>query len=107
MNLTPHALSVIRQDGTTLPIPPSGTVARVQEQKGEVSEVVAGVEIRKPSSWGQVTGIPEAQHNTVFVVSAMCAEALAGVRADVVRPGELVRGADGQPVGCRGLIWAA
>ena len=108
MNLTPHVLNVIRQDGSVMNLVPSGTVARVQEVRGEVAMTVDGVEIRRPSTWGQVVGLPDSQDGQhIFIVSAMVSEALGGSRGDVVRPGELVRSPDGQPIGCRGLIWAA
>lgn len=107
MNLTPHILNIIRADGSTMSVPPSGAVARVTEVRGEVAMTVDGVEIRRPSTWGQVVGLPDSQDGHIFIVSAMVSEALGGSRSDVMRPGELIRDASGQPIGCRGLIWAA
>jgi len=61
--------------------------------------------VRRQSGAGVVVGVPAPTAGTVFVVSGMVLDH-PGMRdrvADVYAPGELVRGADGQPTGCRGL----
>ena len=102
VNLTPHAIRIFGADGTTeiAVLPPSGAVARVsvtREKRGEV----AGVPVFA-STFGQVVGLPEFAAGTALVVSAMVRLAAPG-RADLFSPGELVRGEDGQPKGCKGL----
>lgn len=51
---------------------------------------------------GDPTGLPEPQTGVTLLVSAVVRGACPG-RIDLVSPGELVRGPDGQPVGCKGL----
>lgn len=53
-------------------------------------------------TFGAVAGLPAPEPGTAYVVSAMVREASRD-RRDVYSPGELVRGTDGQPIGCRGL----
>jgi len=71
VNLTPHEVTVYSQDGQTpiLTIPPSGTVARVTP----IARIVGylnGIPIRKVE-YGDITGLPEPQENTVFIVSTV------------------------------------
>jgi hypothetical protein len=90
-------------DGTVLvDVPPSGEVARVTTSRTQTGEVY-GIPLFT-SRFGEVTGLPPARERTLFVVSGLVAghPDVRG-REDVYSPGELVRGPDGQPVGCRGL----
>jgi hypothetical protein len=52
--------------------------------------------------YGEVTGLPQSKAETCFVVSMMVKAACPN-RTDLLSPGELVRGDDGQPIGCIGL----
>ena len=102
INLTPHALSLHGESGI-INVPPSGTVARLAVTRQALSPVtVDGVvlSVNRPTL-GEVTDLPAPQDGTIFVASALVAEA-AG-RADVMSPGELVRDDAGRPVGARGL----
>lgn len=109
VNLTPHSVTVHGGDAP-LTVPPSGTVARVATATREVARV-GGVPILA-QEYGEVTGLPDQQDGVLLVVSALVRLASAAARAeagmppreDVVSPGELVRDAAGQPVGCRGLV---
>lgn len=73
-------------------------------------ETVWGVTATIPTSrttYGAVqtqTGqpVPEPEEGVFYVVSALVRLA-APERTDFLSPGPLVRGADGQPIGCRGL----
>ena len=102
VNLTPHVINAIRKDGSTESFDPSGSVARV-------GSVATPVDFHPDfdvtfSDFGDVVGLPDPQPNTVFIVSGMVLDApsLAG-RTDLVAPGNLVRGEDGQPKGCQGF----
>ena len=100
-NLTPHAITVLGPSGETLAVlPPSGSVARVSTAR-EIAGELQGIPVYR-TTYGAVTGLPEQQDGVALVVSAMVRTAVPG-RRDVYSPGELVRGTDGQPVGCRGL----
>jgi len=101
INLTPHAVRVLRPDGElAFAISPSGAVARVTTDTlpiGTVAGAVVSVTIP-----GRVAGLPDATLGTVLLVS-LAVRAAVPTRADVLSPGELVRDAAGQPIGCRGL----
>lgn len=99
VNLTPHVLNIVRQDGSVLEIPATGTVARVETER-ELDVVIDGVEIFE-TTLGAVIGLPQRTPDTIFIVSAQVAQRTG--RSDVVSPGELVRNEAGQVVGCRGL----
>lgn len=101
-NLTPHRITVLGLTGESpvVELPPSGSVARVSVTREIVGEV-AGLPITR-SQFGAVIGLPAPAEGVALVVSALVRLACAG-RADVYSPGELVRDASGQPIGCRGL----
>lgn len=102
INMTPHALNIIQEDGSVYTLPASGQVARVDVNR-KVAYVMDGIEIYE-TVWGDVIGLPERQHDTAYIVSALVAQA--AKRSDVYSPGELVRNEAGQVIGCRGLTYA-
>jgi len=107
INLTPHTLNVVNMDSSVLvDVPPSGEVARVATSRVQTGEVY-GLPLFT-TRFGEVTGLPPAREGTIFVVSGLVAgHPSVRDRADVYSPGELVRGPDGQPTGCRGLTRSA
>ena len=104
VNLTPHAVTVVLPSGDTVTLPPSGTVARCStcSTSSEVVEEVNGIPVSRVS-YGEVVGLPEATEGTMFVVSALVRSAVPH-RKDVASPGDLVRDAGGNVVGCKGLV---
>ena len=101
INLTPHEIKIVGTSGEPLAVlPPSGSVARVAVTREIVGDV-GGVPVFR-TAYGAVTGLPDEQPGMALVVSAIVRQAVPG-RRDVFSPGELVRGVDGQPTGCRGL----
>ena len=101
-NLTPHEVVVLDNGGTVVVrLPPSGTVARCAATAA-VAETVDGVTFYT-TTYGGVTGLPAPAPGVRYVVSMLVRQA-APARRDLCSPGELVRGPDGQPVGCRGLV---
>lgn len=106
INLTPHLVRVCAEDGKTVlaEIPPDGRVARVETLDVlhlEDSDTL-GCPIWRQAAGG-VTGLPEADGEALWVVSSMVRAAVPA-RMDVFSPGRLVRGQDGQPTGCVGLV---
>ena len=101
VNLTPHTLNIIEEDGSVYTLPASGQIARVEVER-TVAYIMDGIEIFE-TVYGQVTGLPERQPDTAYIVSALVAQA--AKRSDVYSPGELVRNGDGQVIGCRGLTY--
>lgn len=88
-NLTPHALVLIGQDGCETVVPASGTIARVGSTPGTV-EPRDGFPcmVATATVFGEVTGLPDPQDGTAFVVSGIVGSALAGRgRIDVFVPG--------------------
>lgn len=102
LNLTPHSLTLVGDNGT-LVVPPSGQVARLTVTRKEITPIeIDGfiLPVNRPTL-GAITGIPEREHGVILVVSALVAEAVR--RADVMSPGELLRDGFGAIVGARGL----
>ena len=101
VNLTPHTISICNAAGeVVLALPASGSVARVASSSVS-RESGFGFDFNSVS-YGEVSGLPDAADGVVLVVSAMVRSALPD-RKDLASPGELVRNAEGQPVGCKGL----
>ena len=104
VNLTPHTVKIVGGDGRVKALlPPSGMVARVEQTRVQAGHTGAygGVECWR-TSYGEVTGLPPEQARNGLIVSAMVRTACSG-RRDLFSPGELVRDADGNVTGCRGL----
>jgi hypothetical protein len=101
INLTPHAVNIC---GVT--IQPSGVVARVAERSDVVNEVDVGG-IRIPivrRTFGDVTGLPPSQADTMYIVSALVAQAAgAAGRDDVVSPADFIRDEGGRVIGANAL----
>lgn len=96
INCTPHAIAL--NNGETFPV--SGNVARVSSSFEEVENGFFKV------AYGQVTGLPEAKADTLYIVSAMVANATD--RMDVIVPAtghpECIRNEKGQIVSVPGFI---
>lgn len=90
MNLTPHPVSVHKDDNTIEVIPPSLPASRVKVRPGVQVSTVDGVAIHGPPDYGEIAHLPEPSEGTVFIVSQITALALASRgyhRPDVVFPG--------------------
>jgi len=107
INLTPHTINVavLDGDGAMMSIPPSGDVARVAASADDAGHVKVDGEAISLSrvAFGAVQNLPAPEAGTIFIVSALVRGAVPQ-RRDVASPGDLIRGADGQPIGCQGLI---
>lgn len=83
INLTKHAICLADEGGCIVAtIQPSGVEARVsttQKNVGNINGVALNMTV-----YGEVTGIPEPQENTVYVVSSLIAAR--ALRSDVVSP---------------------
>jgi hypothetical protein len=84
INLTPHPIS-LSVDGVITTFPASGTVARVAQTTTATGRTIAGAVV-STSTFGDVTGIPDADTDTYFIVSGLVLSALAGKRTDVIAP---------------------
>ena len=101
INLTPHDVNLVGDDGLTVTIPAEDTPARASEQYTETGEHEGG-HPRVKLSYGDVTGLPDPVQGTVYIVSNIVAVALPD-RTDLVWPAGIVRGEGGVITGCRVL----
>lgn len=100
INLTVHDITIIKNEKTEI-IPPSGVVARCETQEVLIGKV-NGVDVYK-INYGNVTGLPPANKNTVYVTSALVAQAVKQMRNDVLIPNDFVRNKKGVIIGCKSL----
>lgn len=98
INLTAHTITEVTTQTT---IPASGRIARVKASTIKISNA-SGIPIYK-STFGEIEGLPEPQNGILYIVSALCLNAISSSRTDVVAPGNLQRDENGQPVGCVGF----
>lgn len=105
VNLTPHVIRVYSPDRVTLEgeFPPSGQTARVAVTRTLLG-AVAGVSIYG-SSTGAVTGLPpvETSGDVQRLIVSLAVRSALPQDVRLFSPGELLRGPDGQPIGCVGL----
>ncbi len=111
VNCTPHAITLI-VDGQEVVIPPSGMVLRAAEVVA-AEELLAvnldGEQLSVPVrtlSFQQVQGLPPVEEGTLYIVSAIVAQAVKKAhpeRTDFVVPHDLVRDEEGRVVGARAL----
>lgn len=96
INCTPHEVKL--NNGETFPI--SGNIARVSSTFEEAEKGFFKV------AYGQVTGLPDEQEDTFYIVSSMVANATS--RKDVIVPAtghpECIRNDKGQIVSVPGFI---
>lgn len=101
INLTPHAITFLDGNNSVLAtIEPSGVVARASQTRERVSEV-NGIPVNQ-CSYGAVTGLPDPQDGTIYLVSALTAQACRD-RNDVFITDDAVRNESGQIIGCRAI----
>lgn len=100
VNLTQHDLTIILENGDGLVLPASGEVARVTFSTQQVDEV-DGIPIYKTIYEPEVTGLPEPEDGTIFIVSSLAAQT--AKRHDVLAPTKLIRDDDGQVIAAGGF----
>lgn len=106
VNLTPHAITLMPMgpDGPSVTIPSSG-VARCATNRVQIDTVnMIGITIPvNRTQFGEVDGLPDPQPDTFYVVSALVAQAVAGIRDDVLIVDDAVRDEQGRIIGARAL----
>lgn len=101
INCTPHAINFLREDNSVLTtIEPSGTIARASQTREAVGKV-NGIVVNQ-CSYGSVTGLPDPQDGTIYLVSALTAQACPE-RSDVFITDDAVRDENGRIIGCRAI----
>jgi len=99
VNLTPHSI-IFYVGNTTLTVEPSGQIARCSVTREKIGNI-NGIPINK-SRFGKVENLPEPQEGTIFIVSALTAQAVPE-REDVFITDDAVRDEHGRIIGCRAL----
>ena len=100
INLTPHDLNIVANDGSTVTINRSGNIARVAQTE-LVSATINEFDVTS-IEYGAVENLPAEKDGVYYVVSRMVASAVPG-RSDLLVPGPLVRDDEGRVIGARGF----
>ena len=101
VNLTPHTINFLAEDNSVLAtVEPSGMIARAAQTREKVGEV-NGIAVNQ-CSYGAVTGLPDPQDDTIYLVSALTAQACRD-RNDVFITDDAVRDENGRIIGCRAI----
>ena len=107
VNLTPHDIVVMAEDGTEFRrYPASGTIARAAS-KTEIIGELDGVPVAR-QQFGEVSGLPDPEPGTVYLVSLVVGQAMKGQRDDLygpdTSPDGAVRDDDGRIIGTRRMV---
>lgn len=100
VNLTPHDVHVLVDEGVVRIIPKTGKVARVKQTTRPAGKL-DGIALVETES-GALEGLPRPRPGVVYLVSQVLAQA-ARSRTDLVFPGEAVRDSEGRVVATKGL----
>lgn len=101
INLTPHAINFLDSNNHPVPtVEPSGTIARAKQTR-TLCGTIAGIPVNQ-CAYGTVQGLPEPAKETIYIVSAITAQACPE-REDVYIVDDSVRGDDGRIIGVRAL----
>lgn len=108
INLTPHEVTLVGENNKVIGrFAPTGQIARVKTIAKEVGRVeMNGHSVPIVSTeFGKVENLPEPEGDTLYVVSLIVAQAVRGLRDDVVAPDtgpeSVVRNSQGQIKGVR------
>ena len=104
INLTPHDVTLIRSDGSSFTLAPSGQVARVAATLTPMGEDIEGIPVYIRALADEVEGLPIPFLGIKWVVSSMVLEAAR--RPDLLAPdtGSTALRRNGLVVGVRQLI---
>ena len=102
LNLTPHAVNIVKDGEELLSIPPSGVVARATQSDVTVGQV-EGIEVVR-TTFGDSTDLPDPVEGVWLVVSlatATAAKAAGRTVDDLLLTSGPVRDVDGRIIGCQ------
>ena len=101
VNLTPHSITFFDAAGNAvLTVEPSGQIARCSVAREKIGDI-NGIPVNK-SKFGEVENLPEPEEGTIYVVSALTAQAVPD-RPDVFIVDDAVRDEQGRIIGARAL----
>ena len=101
-NFTPHEINLVRQDGSTMVLPSLG-VARCDVKEVSCGGHLAGMTFVR-ELLGQVTGLPDPEEGTAYIVSRPVLDAVAATRRAVVGVTRFVRADAGRIKGAAALF---
>lgn len=104
VNLTPHTINFVGQDNTIIASIPSSGVARAAQRR-KIVDIIEIDGISLPiarCTYGDVQGLPEPMDDTIYIVSAITAQAVPE-RQDVFIVDDSVRDESGRIIGVRGI----
>jgi hypothetical protein len=104
INLTPHPINIVDEDGDIIKVFESEGVARAAQKDVEIG-TLEGIPIIE-TDFGKPIGLPEYSQGTYYIVSALTAKAasLSGRNTrDLLLTSKTVRNSDGQIIGCQAL----
>jgi hypothetical protein len=104
INLTPHKINIVDNDGKLIKVFESEGVARAAQKNVEIG-TLEGIPIIE-TYFGEPVDLPEYDQGTYYIVSAITAKAayLSGRNTrDLLLTGKTVRNSDGQIIGCQAL----
>lgn len=111
VNATPHPINVINTNGETITFAPSDILPRVEVKQTEMRGKLFDPSGNKFSVYqreqGQVTGLPDQEFGTMYIVSNMVAIALKNQREDLIVPdtgANAIRNEQGQIVAVQGFV---
>ena len=101
INLTPHKITIMAENGVIVAQFPSEGIARASQQAECVGEL-EGIEL-VTMKFGEPEGLPDPVEGTYYVVSittANAAKSAGRITDDLLITADLVRDADGRIIGC-------
>jgi hypothetical protein len=101
VNLTPHPVILCDGFGTVIAAFPSYGLAWVEQSDRELFHLeVNGQKVPVVhTEYGEITGLPDPEDGTRYIVSALVAQAAR--RTDLLVPSDLIRDSEGRVIGCR------
>ena len=104
VNLTPHRVNIVDEEGNVVKTFESAGVARAAQKDVEIG-MLEGIQIIE-TEFGEPIDLPEYSQGTYYIVSALTAKAasLSGRNTrDLLLTAKTVRNGDGQITGCQAL----
>jgi len=104
VNLTPHAVTIVNDEGSSLMSFPSEGVARARENNTIVGKLFNIPIVEK--TFEEPEGLPDFKEGIFYIVSiitANAARAIGRTTEDLLITSDLTRDAEGQILGCKSL----
>lgn len=105
INMTPHDVVIMDENGNTVKVFPSQGVARLSVKTAHGKPIIMDDGTTVPTSYsifGEVEGLPEEKDDTIYIVSSMIAGRYPQ-RNDLFIPNESIRDDKGRIIGCKSL----